>query len=148
MRQRFHLAALPARLVCLLMIGGGALAIADDNENKAADDVTAENAKAKVLEWIEDYRKEQVLFHDDDIARLQKELAEDTPEEAIKWWQRTASMREALESPQWQETREWLREFLKVQAIFSDEEVDELRTEAKEAARQGSPRDFRRSWRK
>jgi hypothetical protein len=109
----------------------------------AAAEITPENAREKVLAWIDDYRKDQVLFHDSDIARLRADLAKDTPQEAMRWWQETAEMRAALKSPQWQETSKWLREFLRVQAIFSDEEIDGFRTEAQQAAKSGNPQQLK-----
>lgn len=99
--------------------------------------------KESVLAWIDDYRKKQVLFHDDDIARLRKEIADDTPEEAAKWWAKSADIREVLDSEQWKETREWLREFLKVQAIYSDEQIAIFQNEAEETAKE-SPKDFKK----
>ena len=70
-------------------------------------------------------------------------MADDTPEEAARWWEKTAKIREALDSDQWKDTREWLREFLRVQAIYSDEQVDEFREEAKLAAEKESPTEFK-----
>ena len=113
---------------------------ADQAESAA---VNAETAKQKVLDWIDDYREDQVLFHDQDIAKLREELADDSPEEAIRWWKKTAKIRAALESPEWQETSKWFREFLKVQAIFSDEEIDDIRKQAKDAAEQQNTREFK-----
>ena len=112
-------------------------AMADDPKPKDDAAIT----KDDVLAWIDEYRKEQVLFHDEDIARLRKELADDTPEEAAKWWAKSADVRAALKSPEWQETRTWLKEFLKVQAIYSDKDLAAFREEAKEAAKE-SPRKF------
>jgi len=105
--------------------------------------VDADAAKARVLKWIDDYREDQVLFHDDDVASLRKELADDSPEEVHRWWSKTTKIRAALESSQWKETREWFRKFLRVQAIFSDEEIDELRTRAWNATQRESSRELK-----
>jgi hypothetical protein len=111
-----------------------------------ADDPTTDESgradKKQVLAWFDDYAEKQVLFHDDDIARLRKELADDTPEEAAKWWSKTTKIRASLDSKQWSDTREWLREFLKVQAIYSDEQIAEFQKEAKEAVKKESPKAF------
>lgn len=111
-----------------------------------ADDPTKDESsgvdKKQVLAWFDNYAEKQVLFHDDDIARLRKELADDTPEEAAKWWSKTAKIRAALDSKEWSDTREWLREFLKVQAIYSDEQIAEFQKEATEAVKKESPKEF------
>ena len=130
-------------LVCLL--GCAAVTRADEAVEKGAgtDQVDAAAIKQQALAWIDDYRTKQVLFNDEDIAHLRKELAEESPEKVMAWWTRTAPARAALETPQWRETREWLREFLRVQAIYSDEQIDEFRAEAKQAVSEESPRDFK-----
>ena len=48
------------------------------------------------------------------------------PEKAQQWLDETAGLRRKLDSPEWQKTREWLGEFLKVQAIYSDKELEEF----------------------
>ena len=133
-----------AFFVCgICIVARPAITAADEPDQAKTASVDAETAKQNVLAWIDDYREKQVLFHDEDIARLRKELADDSPEEAIQWWTKTARIRAALESPQWQETSKWLREFLRVQAIFSDQQIDELRTKAKDAAEQDNTREFK-----
>jgi hypothetical protein len=141
-QSSLRFALLVGTLACL---GGSAtITRADQNSEKRSDSspVDAATAKKKVLAWIDDYRKVQVLFHDEDVARLRKDLAEDTPAEALQWWTKTASVRAALDSPEWQKTREWLREFLRVQAIYSDEQIEEFRAELKQAAENNKPGDF------
>ena len=99
----------------------------------------ARSAKRTALNWIDGFAENQVLFHEDDIATLRKELTEGTEKLAADWLARTKESRAALDSPEWQETRKWLTEFLKVQAIYSDKEIDKFRTESREAA-QESPK--------
>jgi hypothetical protein len=98
--------------------------------------------KQQALDWLDRYRKVQVLFHDQDVERLRKELAAGTPERAQAWWERTKEIREALDSPEWKATSAWLKEFLKVQAIFTDKQVAQMREELKDAAKT-SPRKFK-----
>jgi hypothetical protein len=105
--------------------------------------VDAEASKARALRWIDDYREDQVLFHDEDVAGLRKALADGSQEEAQRWWSKTARIRAELESPEWIDTRDWFREFLRVQAIFSVEEIGDLRTRAWNAAGKESSREFR-----
>jgi hypothetical protein len=129
-------------VVGLSLISLGTIARGDDPASPPASEVTLENAKAKVLQWVDEHRRDQVLFHDDDIVRLRERLSQDTPEAALQWWHKTANLRKALDSPEWKETSQWLGEFLRVQAIFTDQEVDEFRREAKDAAQQGTDQQF------
>lgn len=111
--------------------------------DSVAGSVDPEAAKTQVLQWIDEFREEQVLFHDADLAELRSTLADSAPEEAQLWWARTTRIRAELETPQWKQTREWFREFLRVQAMFSDQQIDDLRDRAWNAAGQESSRAFR-----
>ncbi len=97
--------------------------------------------KQMALRWLQQYRPRQVLFYDEDIDRLVRKLAQATPEQARKWLDETREIRAALDSPRWQNTQQWLKEFFKVQAIYSDEQIDQLHRNAKRFL-QESPRKF------
>lgn len=105
-------------------------------------DADAADAKVTALKWIDSYREAQVLFHKEDMDRLHKKLATATPEQAAGWLKETKDIRNALDSQEWQETRVWLKEFLKVQAIYTKEQIEHFREEAKEAAKK-SPEKFK-----
>ena len=105
---------------------------------QAPDALTSQQ---RALNWLDQFRQVQVLFHDQDIARLREKLEGATSEQAQQWWEQTAEARAALDSPEWQKTQKWLKEFLKVQAIYSDEEIEQFRREASDAAR-SSPDKF------
>jgi hypothetical protein len=102
----------------------------------AADGAAADAAASpktpnqKALAWLDHFATEQVLFHDQDIARMRKKMAEMSPKKAQQWLEATADIRRKLDSPEWQKTRKWLSEFLKVQAIYSDKELKEFREKA------------------
>lgn len=121
-------------LVCLIALWGAATAVAEEPQPA--------EIQAQALRWIDQYRRVQVLFHDDDLAKLREQLAADSPAQAAQWWRQTEPLRAALESPEWAETREWFREFLRVQAVLSDEQIEELRSDAKQAVRERKPQDF------
>ncbi len=112
-------------LMTATVLGGVALSTA-----RAADD-----SKKEALAWIDSYRKVQVMFHDKDIERVRKKLEESTPEKAAEWLKDTKEMRKALDSPEWKETRVWFKEFLKVQAIYTDEQIEEFRKKVAETAK-------------
>jgi hypothetical protein len=98
----------------------------------AAEDGAAKNS---ALKWIDGFWKVQVLFSDKDIQRLRGELAEGSEAKATAWLSETEKIRKALDSDRWNETRTWLKKYLDVQAIYSDAEVAEFRTKAKETAK-------------
>src|SRR5436190_23287907 len=79
-----------------------------------------ERTKQDALQWLTSFGRYQVLFHAEDVKKLQERVAAMTPEEAAKWWDRTAPQRKVLASPEWDETERWLRQFLDVQAKYSD----------------------------
>ena len=128
-------------LLVATLVTAHALSFADDPPASKSE-VDAETAKGLAIHWLDKFRQEQVLFHEEDIDRLRKQLAAGSAEEALGWWTKSAQVRAALDSPEWKDTRKWLKEFLKVQAIFSDEEIDRFRTEAKENVKKESPEDF------
>jgi len=82
-----------------------------------------ERTKQDALQWLTSFGRYQVLFHADDVKKLRERVAAMSPEEAAKWWDRTAPQRKVLASPEWDETERWLRQFLDVQARYSDEEI-------------------------
>jgi len=129
-------------VVCLLCLLVTPLGADQPNGGQAG---TQENAdtRSKALNWIDEYRNVQVLFHDEDLTKLREKLASDTAEQVEQWWQETEPIRAALQSPQWQQTRQWFREFLRVQAIFSDKEIEKLRDDAETAVRKGKPEDLK-----
>lgn len=96
------------------------------------------SAKITALKWVDGFRKVQVLFSDKDVENLRSELAEGNEAKAIIWLYETKKIREALDSDRWNVTRKWLRDFLDVQAIYSDKEVAEFRTKAKKTAKQSA----------
>lgn len=126
--------------ILLYCLASSALAEDQQSSKTRSDEPSDPNAKA--IQWIDEYRKVQVLFHDKDLALLRSKIASSSREDAKKWLDNSVEVRAALESAEWKSTREWLREFLKVQAIFSDEEIEQLRAEAKLAAEE-SPETFK-----
>lgn len=98
----------------------------------------AQRTKEEALRWLESFARYQVLFHPDDVKKLQQRVEAMTPQEAAQWWERTAPQRNLLTSPEWSETEEWLRKFLRVQAKYSDEEIREHQTVAAEKAKESA----------
>ena len=99
------------------------------------------NSNEVAMTWIDNYSENQVLFHKKDIVRLREKIAKATPAQAKKWLDETKEIRQALDSPKWKDTRTWLKEFLRVQAIYSDDQIAHFRTETGKAAKE-SPEKF------
>jgi hypothetical protein len=97
-----------------------------------------EQTKQEALAWLTSFSRYQVLFHADDVKKLKERVEAMTPEEAAKWWDRTAPQRKVLASPEWAETENWLRQFLDVQARYSDEEIRARQKEAAEQAKESA----------
>ena len=116
-------AALMGWLAVVVVLGGTRGAGGTEAAAGAAASPKSPNQKA--IAWLDHFASEQVLFHDQDIARIRKKLVEAPPEKAQQWLDETAELRRKLESPEWQKTRKWLDEFLKVQAIYTDKELAE-----------------------
>ena len=91
--------------------------------------MTANSPKSpnhKAVVWLDRFAVEQVLFRDQDLAQIRKKMIEASPDTAQQWLDETAEVRRKLESPDWQQTRQWLSRFFKVQAIYTDKELDEF----------------------
>ena len=104
----------------------------------AANDSNDGGAKAQALKWIDRFATAQVLFSSGDVERLREKVAKMTETEAAAWWDKSATHRELFDGADWQETRRWLREFIRVQAIYSDEQVAYFQSEAFAKAEQSS----------
>jgi hypothetical protein len=92
--------------------------------------------KKSALQWLDRFSREQVLFHEEDVKKLREKVEAMSPEEVSKWWKERASNREMLDSPEWQESQNWLREFLRVQARYSDDDIRLFQSEAFAQARE------------
>ena len=131
------------RHVVTLSMGSLALLLAHAHTLLAdTSDATNDSSKKQAITWVDTYRGRQALFHDEDIAQLRKKLSEGTDTEAREWLEKTKEPRQVLDSERWQQTQKWLRQFLRVQAIYSDEQIEELRSETLDAAKT-SPTHFK-----
>lgn len=90
--------------------------------------------KRKILDWLDRYQTIQVIFKSEHVEELRAKVSEMSADELHRWLARTAEVRAVLDSDEWRETREWYREFLRVQAIYSDEDIERLREKAAKAS--------------
>ncbi len=102
----------------------------------SAQDRTAANPpptiaqqRQEALQWLESYVGDEILLKPDDLSALIEKIRALPEDEFAQWYQETRRLRAILKSPEWEETRAWLREFLAVQAIYSDEELKEFKVD-------------------
>jgi len=56
-----------------------------------------------------------------------------SPSQLEAWLAATTELRAYIESRAWQDTKRWLREFLRVQNIYSEAEIEQFRTDIRNA---------------
>jgi hypothetical protein len=95
----------------------------------ARQDVSQSERQEKVLRWLDNYLTDSVLMREEDMAKIREAVAQMTPSQLDQWLKQTQTLRDFVASSQWQATKRWLREFLRVQAIYSDAEIEQLRDE-------------------
>ncbi len=89
--------------------------------------LTSDERKEATLLWLDKYLTDSELMRKEDMAKIREAVAKMSPSQLENWLQQTAQLGEYVESPQWQETKQWLKGFLRVQAIYSDKEIAQLR---------------------
>lgn len=81
------------------------------------------------LRWLDQYLTESDLLRKEDMDRIKAAVEQLTPSQLELWLGQTKDLREFVESPKWQDTKVWLREFMRVQKMYSDAEIARLRAE-------------------
>ena len=86
------------------------------------------DTRRQLLAWLNDYAKNQVLFHRRDIVNLRKSLSTISEEQLARWDADSKPLRDRLVDDSWPVTQQWLRDFLVVQAIYPADQIDSLRS--------------------
>jgi hypothetical protein len=81
----------------------------------------------QTLDWLNKYLADSDLAQPGTIDQIRAAIEKMSPSQLERWLAQTKQLREYVESPQWQSTKKWLHSFLKVQAIYSDKELQEFR---------------------
>lgn len=81
------------------------------------------------LQWLDHYLTESALLRREDMDKIRAAVEQMSPSQLEQWLGQTKDLREFVESEKWQDTKVWLREFLRVQKMYSDQEIEKLRTE-------------------
>jgi hypothetical protein len=97
------------------------------------DNLTDAERRETTLLWLDSFLTESNLLRQEDISKIREAVSQMSPSQLREWLEQTKQLREYVESEQWQETKQWLREFLRVQAVYSDEELQKLRDEIVQA---------------
>ncbi|MFV2065484.1 MAG: hypothetical protein ACC645_00780 [Pirellulales bacterium] len=72
--------------------------------------------KEEALRWLDRFAGQQILFSGKEIDRIRRKLTKSTPAQARQWLAETRDLRAALDRPQWQQTRVWLKQFAQREA--------------------------------
>lgn len=116
----------------VLILGGGGL---PSGSAQLADDpsLTLTERRELTLQWLDRYLTESDLLRPTDMAKVRQAVMQMAPSQLEQWLAETKDLRAYVESETWQATRRWLREFLRVQAMYSEAEVQQLRDQLVEA---------------
>ena len=94
----------------------------------AADEsLSSSQRRDETLKWLDKYLADSVLMSSEDSSKILNGVAQMTPSQLDQWLIHTQKLRDYVGAPEWQDTKKWLREFLRVQAIYSDKEIKKLR---------------------
>jgi len=128
---------LTAAAVALGLAAGNCLAAAEptvllDPAELASQSPAFQNKLRETLDWLDRYLSTEVLFTREDVRQIRDKVARMSPDEFKTWLDETRDLRAQMESPEWQETRDFLHEILTKTKLFSEEQVEEFRAHARE----------------
>ncbi len=95
--------------------------------NLADANLSDPDRQRETLDWLDTYMTGSDLMSRDDVAKIRAAVVQMSPSQLERWLKQTRDLRAYVESPQWQDTKKWLNGFLRVQAIYSDKEIQEFR---------------------
>ncbi len=78
------------------------------------------------LDWLDRYLTDSVL-RSSDMERIRAAVLQMSPSQLEQWLAQTKDLRAYVESDRWQETRRWLRGYLRFQAIYTEAEIQKFR---------------------
>ena len=86
--------------------------------------------RKEILAWLDARLDTQVLFTREHFKKVRADVSGMPAEQLRTWLDKTEQVRAEMDSPQWRRTRKWVKEFLAVQAVYSDEQIEALRNKA------------------
>ncbi|NLX57090.1 MAG: hypothetical protein GXY58_18430 [Planctomycetaceae bacterium] len=93
----------------------------------------ATERQREVMAWFDKYLTDTDLMLPGTADKLRSAVAQMSPSQLDRWLTQTNQLRVYVESLEWQATKKWLHGFLKVQAIYSEKELQEFRQKLFEA---------------
>lgn len=100
----------------------------------ADSNLTDAERRERTLLWLDTFLTESGLLEQGDIEQIREAVAQMSTTQLRDWLEQTQELREYVESEQWQRTKQWLREYLRVQAVYSDEQLEKLQNDLVQAS--------------
>lgn len=91
--------------------------------------LTDAERRESTLRWLDSFLTESNLLRPEDTAQIRDAVLQMSTSQLEQWLAQTRTLREYVESEPWQRTRIWLREFLRVQNVYGEEELQRMREE-------------------
>lgn len=95
--------------------------------------LTEAERRESTLLWLDTFLTESGLLEKEDIQKLREAVSQMSGTQLDQWLEETKPLREFVKSERWRETQRWLREYLRVQSAYSEEELEKLREDLVQA---------------
>lgn len=89
---------------------------------------TAKADRQQLLQWLDQYLTQEVLFRKQDIEALQAKIDKMSPAQLQAWLDETQEIRTKLSSDEWKSTRVWLEGYL-AKKLYSDQETEQFQAD-------------------
>ncbi len=115
----------------MLVLIGLLLSLATRASGQLTDDASLpiEERRELTLQWLDRYLTESDLLRREDMDKIRAAVAQMSTSQLAQWLDQTKDLREYVESEKWQQTTTWLRGFLRVQAMYSEADIQQLRND-------------------
>ena len=120
-----------AAVVMVPVFIGLMFSLATSARGQLTDDANLpiEERREMTLQWLDRYLTESELLRKEDMDKIRAGVAQMSPSQLEQWLAQTKDLRAYVEGEKWQETKTWLRGFLRVQAMYTDAEIQKLRND-------------------
>jgi hypothetical protein len=85
-----------------------------------------DRTRQAMLDWT-DTLLDNVLYRPEDVESLREQIASMSPPSLESWMRQTTTLRGLFASEAWQATNDFLRRYLRLQAVYTEEEIDAYR---------------------
>ena len=110
------------RALLLLLVATATALAASSAWGQLVDDPTlpVQERRDITLQWLDRYLTESQLLRREDMDKIRAAVEQMSSSQLEQWLEQTKDLRAYVESEKWQETKVWLREFLRVLPKSSD----------------------------